>query len=43
MLWLLRTVILFPVVVAIAVLVLLGIGLRMTCRNLMRERPCAAL
>jgi hypothetical protein len=39
---LLRTVILLPMVVAIAALVLLAIGLRVACHNLTRERPCAA-
>jgi hypothetical protein len=40
---LLRTVLLLPLVLAIAVLVLLAIGLRVACNNSMRERPCAAL
>jgi hypothetical protein len=42
--WLvLRTAILLPLALAIAVLVLLAIGLRVTCLNLMRKRPCVAL
>jgi hypothetical protein len=40
---LLRTVILLPLAVAIAVLALLAIGLRVACLNLMRSRPCTAL
>ena len=40
---LLRMVLLVPLLPAIAVLVLLAIGLRVTCQNLLRERPCAAL
>lgn len=42
--WLvLRTAILLPVALAIAVLVLLAIGMRVACLNLMRRRPCVAL
>jgi hypothetical protein len=39
---LLRTVIVLPMVVALAVVVLLAIGLRVACQNLVRERPCIA-
>jgi hypothetical protein len=42
--WLvLRTAILLALTLAIAVLVLLAIGLRVGCLNLMRRRPCVAL
>lgn len=42
--WLvLRTAILLPVALAIAVLVLLAIGMRVACLNLKRRRPCVAL
>jgi len=40
---LLRTVILMPLGLAIAVLVLLSIGIRVACLGLLRSRPCAAL
>jgi len=39
----LRTAILLPLALAIAVLVLLAIGMRFACLNLMRRRPCVAL
>ena len=39
----LRSVLLVPALLGIAVLVLLAIGLRVSCQHLMRERPCAAL
>ena len=39
----LRTVLLLPLLPGIAIVLLLAISLRVMCRDLMRERPCAAL
>jgi hypothetical protein len=39
----LRTVLLLPATLAIAVVLLLAIALRVACTNLLRDRPCAAL
>ena len=40
---LLRTLLLLPLLPGIALVLLLAISLRVMCRDLMRERPCAAL
>jgi hypothetical protein len=39
----LRIMLLLPTALALAVVLLLAIGLRVACDNLQRERPCAAL